>query len=179
MSTIRPGAGWHGSCLAGIAVAVMGVGLGCGPWGPRGILPGGPFVGSARTDPVPDWSFSDEHPLIAIETRGSLFRHSVTIVCIASGGKLYVMARHAPRKRWVQNMEADPRVRLRVGEGLYAGRAVRVRDEDEAGEVVRAFLRKYVGLDVERARALGGPPASGDDRAEVWTWRIDPMQADS
>jgi hypothetical protein len=73
----------------------------------------------------------------------------------------------------VQNLARDPRVRLQVGDALYAGRAVRLGDSPEAGAVARAFLRKYVGLEVEQATALSGPPAAGDDRAEVWTWRID------
>ena len=51
---------------------------GCGPWGPQGVFPGGPFAAGAE-EPFPaDWSFSDAHPLVAIETRGS-FRHAVTI----------------------------------------------------------------------------------------------------
>jgi hypothetical protein len=86
------------------------------------------------------------------------------------------MARHAPRKRWVRNVEADPRVRLRIGDVLYAGRAVRVTDQAEADAVARASLRKHVGLDAQGARALLGPPPPGDDRAELWTWRVDPPE---
>ena len=150
--------------------------IGCGPWGPQGILAGGPFAGSAD-EPFPgDWSFSDAHPLIAIETRGALFRHSVTILCVAAEGRLYVMARHAPRKRWVRNLARDSRVRLRVGDSLYAGRAVRIEGSPEGDAVARAFLRKYVGIEVEHARPLPGAPAAGDDRTEVWTWRIDPPE---
>ena len=154
-----------------IALAVLLAG--CGPWGPRGILAGGSYLGSAVRERVSDWSFTDKEYLVGIETRGRFFRHSVTILCVSADGRLYVMARHAPRKRWVQNLEADPRVRLRIGDVLYAGRAVRVTRQDEADAVARAFLRKYVGLDVERARSLLGPPPPGDDRAELWTWRID------
>jgi hypothetical protein len=88
------------------------------------------------------------------------------------------MARHAPRKRWVRNVMRDPRVRLRVGRRVYEGLAVRIDDDPAEGEagaaVARAFLRKYVGIEADRARPLAGPPAPGDDRAEVWTWRIDP-----
>ena len=152
---------------------------GCGPWGPQGVFPGGPFADGAG-EPFPaDWSFSDAHPLVAIETRGALLRHAVTILCVAIEGKLYVMARHAPRKRWVQNLARDPRVRLRVGEQLFAGRVVRLANSPEADAVARAFLRKYVGIEAEQARALTGAPAAGDDRAEVWTWRIDAPEAAS
>jgi len=147
--------------------------LACGPWGPQGVLAGGPFLGAASASFPADWSFSDAHPLIGIETRGALLRHSVTILCVAADGKLYVMARHAPRKRWVQNLGRDSRVRLRVGDALHAGRAVRIGAGPEGEAVARAFLRKYVGIDVEEARPLIGPPAAGDDHAELWTWRID------
>lgn len=150
----------------------------CGPWGPKGVFPGGPLRGAAEPTPA-DWSFTEAHPLIAIETRGRWFRHSVTILCVAAEGKLYVMARHAPTKRWVQNAIADPRVRLEIGGRIYEGRAVRVDDAQDDSPVARAFLRKYVGVEVERARALTGPPAPGDDRAEVWTFRIDPPEAPS
>ena len=158
---------------AGVVAALVALALGCGPWGPKGVIAGGPFLGAASAAFPADWSFSDAEPLIAIETRGALLRHAVTILCVASNGSLYVMARHAPRKRWVQNLEKDPRVRLRVGDALYAGRAIRIGAGPEGEAVARAFLRKYVGVDAEVARPLVGPPAPGDERAEVWTWRID------
>jgi hypothetical protein len=113
--------------------------------------------------------------LIGIETRRGWLRHAVTILCVSEQGRLYVMARHAPRKRWVQDAVADPRVRLEIGGRLYAGRAVRVdHDPEEGASVSRAFLRKYVGVEVDRARFLAGPPAPGEGRAELWAFRIDP-----
>lgn len=153
--------------------------LGCGPWGPQGILAGGPFLGAARGDFPADWSFTDAHPLIAIETRGRYLRHSVTILCVSAEGRLYVMARHAPTKRWVRELGRDPRVRLRIGSELYGGRAVRLAGGPEGEAVARAFLRKYVGIDAAEARPLVGPPAPGDDHAEVWTWRIDAPEPDA
>lgn len=152
----------------------------CGPWGPQGILAGGPFL--AREEPAfpEDWSFTDAHPLAAIETRGPLLRHAVTILLVSSGGRLYVMARHAPRKRWVKNVVRDPRVRIEVDGRVYAGRAVRIDDDlsarEEGRAVARAFLRKYVALDAPEASPLLGPPTAGDDRAEIWTWRIEPPE---
>ena len=118
--------------------------------------------------------------LVGIETRGVHFRHAVTILCVAAEGRLYVMARHAPRKRWVQNVMRDPRVRIAVGDALYEGRAVRLGGDPEDPEsraVVRAFLRKYVGIEAPEARSLPGPPGPGEDRAEVWTFRIEPPGA--
>lgn len=161
------------AALLGLALAILPLAA-CGPWGPQGLFPGGPFLGSAVALPA-DASFSDAHLLIGIETRRGWLRHAVTILCVSSEGRLYVMARHAPRKRWVQDAVADSRVRLEIGGRLYAGRAVRVDHEPaEGARIARAFLRKYVGVEVDRARFLGGPPAPGDDRAELWSFRIDP-----
>jgi hypothetical protein len=107
-------------------------------------------------------------------------RHAVTILCVVADGRLYVMARHAPGKRWVQNLSADPRVRLDIAGTLYEGRAVRVDGTpDEDARIARAFLRKYVGIDAERARFVPGAPAGDDDRAEIWSFRIDPPEGAS
>jgi len=162
-----------------LALAAAGFGLtGCGPWGPLGILAGGPFLGSAEPAPA-DWSESDAHPLVAVETRGPWYRHTVTILCVSHDGRLYLMARHAPRKKWVQNLLRDPRIRLEVGGKLYAARAFRVQDETSADAVARGFLRKYVGIEAEHARALTGEPAPRDDRAEVWSFRVEPPEEDA
>jgi hypothetical protein len=160
------------------AVAASLILTGCGPWGPLGILAGGPFLGRAEPAPA-DWSFSDAFPLVAVETRGPWYRHTVTILCVSHEGKLYLMARHAPRKRWVQNLMRDPRIRLEVGGKLYEARAERVQDEVSADAIARGFLRKYVGIEAEHARALTGEPAPGDDRAEVWSFRVGLPEGDA
>jgi hypothetical protein len=165
------------------AAAVIGLALvalsACGPWGPKGTFPGGPYLGSAVPLPA-DASFADPEMLIGIETRRGVVRHAVTILCVVAEGKLYVMARHAPGKRWVQDVVLDPRVRLEIGGTLYEGRAVRVDGTpDDDARIARAFLRKYVGIEAERARFVAGPPAGDDDRAEIWSFRIDPPESAS
>jgi hypothetical protein len=154
------------------ALGCLAVLSGCGPWGPKGIVPGGRLAGEAAT--ASDWSFSDAHPLVAVETRGRLFRHSVTVLCMAVDGRLYIPSRHAPSKRWVQNVLRDPRVRIGIAGRIYEGRAVRIQDPSEADAVARAMLRKYVGVEAQQVHALAGPPPPGDERAEVWIFRIDP-----
>lgn len=154
-----------------LLVAAAAALAGCGPWGPQGIFAGGPLAGEVAA-PVGDWSFSDDHLTVAVETRGRWFRHSVTVLCIAHEGKLYLPSRHASRKRWVRNLLRDPRLRLRIGDRIYEGRAVRVR-RDVPG-LAAAFLRKYVGVEADGARFLTDPPATGDDRDELWLFRVDP-----
>ena len=173
---MRPAAGrrWlPPACLAGILLA------GCGPWGPLGAIPGGPLAGDLVEEPVPDWSFTNQHLTIAIETRGPLLDHSVTVLCMAHDGHLYIPSRHAPNKRWVKNVLADPRVRLGIGDRIYEGRAERVTDPVEAEAVSRKFLRKYVGIEAEHVRALSGEPGPGDDRALLWTFRVDSVGSGS
>jgi hypothetical protein len=138
-----------------------------------GILPGGPLAGDVVEGPIDDWSFTDEHAIVAIETRGGWIDHSVTVLSTAWGRHLYIPSRHAPHKRWVQNVLADPRVRIGVGDSIYQGRAVRVTDPVEAEAVARSLLRKYLGIEPQVVRPLSGSPDEGDDRAEVWTFRIE------
>ena len=62
-----------------------------------------------------DWSFTQDHREIAIETRSPwLVPHSVTIVCAAKDGRFFVGARNPEGKRWVRNVARDPNVRLRI-----------------------------------------------------------------
>ena len=162
-----------------LAVVALLAAAGCGPWGPQGILADGPYLGSATPLPA-DATFADAEMLIGIETRRGWLRHAVTILCVVAERKLYVMARHAPSKRWVRDVVADPRVRLQIGRALYTGRAVRVDGTaaDDA-RIARAFLRKYVGVEADDARFLAGPPSASDDHAEIWSFRIDPPEGGS
>ncbi|MBW2316791.1 MAG: hypothetical protein JRH10_21725, partial [Deltaproteobacteria bacterium] len=73
----------------------------------------------------------------------------------------------------------DPRIRLEIGGTLYEARAVRVRDEAGGDAAARGLLRKYIGIEAEHAHSLDGPPAEGDDRAEVWTFRVEPAEGAS
>lgn len=144
---------------------------GCGPWGPLGVVPGGPLCCEVVKEPVRDWSFSDAYPLIAIETRDRFFRHSVTALCVSAGGKLYLMARRGGEKRWVRNVMADPRARLRIGGRIYPVRITRLTEPLPGEPVARAFLRKYVGIEAEEVHSLPEAPGDGDTRIEVWRFR--------
>lgn len=143
---------------------------GCGPWGPLGVVPGGPLCCGTESEPVRDWSFSDAYPLIAIETRSGWLRHSITAVCVSAEGELYLMARRGDAKRWVRNLLADPRARVEIGGRIYPVRATRVTERLPGEPVARAFLRKYAGLEADEVRSLPEVPGEGDERIEVWTF---------
>lgn len=66
----------------------------------------------------------------------------MNIWVIALGEHLYVHA-GASRSEWVEHMEADPDVRLRVGGSIYELAAVRVEAQDEFDRFSEAYETKY------------------------------------
>ena len=148
---------WMGSALLAVALLVTA----CGPYGRR---PGFRVFGETVRDPVSDWSFTDSHSTIAVETRTwYLVPHSVTTVVFHHAGGLYVPSRNPRGKRWVSNLARDPRVRLRIGERIYERRAVRV---SEAATI--EALREVIAAKYERLRHTGsGAP-------ELIFFRMDP-----
>jgi hypothetical protein len=131
------------------------------------------------TAPVPDWHFTDDDMTVAVETRGEWFNHSVTTLAVAMGPHLYVPAREGFRKRWVANVLQDPRVRIGVDGRIYTGLATRVTDQDEADAVARQQLRKYLGMEADRVKQLLDKPAPGDDRVDLWLFRVEAAEAGS
>ena len=110
----------------------------CG--GPFVLLPGGELEGTTVAPPD-SWTFTDEVKTIQLETRPEE-PYSVNIWVIAMGPNLYVHA-GANRATWVENMEADPRVRLRVDEFIYELDATRVEGQDEFDRFSDAYETKY------------------------------------
>ncbi len=116
---------------------------------PQDRRPGLWLSGELVEAPVADWSFTDEVPEIFVETRTWYgIPHSVTTVCVAHGGSLYVPSVYFeggefPDARfWNRNVARDPRVRLKIGERLFEREAVLVEDPDEWNGVLEAFARK-------------------------------------
>ena len=112
--------------------------LACG--GPTLLLPGGALEGTPS--PLPqDWAFTDAVSTIQLETRPS-DPYSVNIWAIGLDRTLYVHA-GANRAAWVENMEADPAVRVRVEEKLYELAATRVSDQAVFDVFSDAYEDKY------------------------------------
>jgi len=128
---------------AGVAVAIA---TGCDPQDRR---PGLWLSGEEVKAPVTDWSFTDAIDLIFVETRTWYgIPHSVTTVCVAHDGALYVPSVYMeggtfPDARyWNRNVVRDPRVRLGIDGRIYERKAVLVEDPDEWMAVLAAFARK-------------------------------------
>jgi deazaflavin-dependent oxidoreductase (nitroreductase family) len=113
-------------------------------------------------------------PLVVIlETRGrrSGQPRRVPVGKALEGDTLWIVAEHGRRAAYVRNVEADPRVRVRVGRRWRPGTA-RVLEDDDWRErqrrmpgrmnsaVVRAMGTEPVTVRVDLDPA-GAPPASG------------------
>ena len=112
--------------------------LGCGPLGP---FPGGSLSGDVATGLPADWSFADEEKTVQLETRPE-DPYSVNIWAVGMGPIAYVHA-GANRSSWVEHMEANSEVRIRVEGNLYELRASRVEDQDEFDRFSDAYEQKY------------------------------------
>jgi hypothetical protein len=120
------------------ALAVVAWLAGC--HGPFLLRPGGGLEGTAAAAPD-DWSFTDAVKTVQLETRPT-DPYSVNIWAVAVGANLYVHA-GAHRRAWVENIEADPRVRLRVKDTIYELAAARVGSQEEFDRFSDAYERKY------------------------------------
>jgi hypothetical protein len=91
-----------------------------------------------------DWSFTDAHREIAVETSSPwLLPHSVTIFCAAKDGRFFLGARNPDGKRWVENVDRDPNVRLEIGGSVYEQRLVVLEDPADIAAAQGAFAAKY------------------------------------
>ena len=120
-----------------IAMSSLFLVASCGPFL---LLPGGKLEGTAAPA-MSDWAFTDEVKTVQLETRPE-DPYSVNIWAVGMGPLLYVHA-GAKRSRWVENMEANPDVRVRVEEKLYDLRASRVEGQDEFTRFSNAYEEKY------------------------------------
>ncbi len=145
--------------MAKSAVLVAGLALcsviGCN--GPLPFLSGGRLHGEVRPAPA-SWAFPEDFGVIQLETDPE-DPYSVNIAYTQLDSRLYVYAGDT-KTRWVQNMEADPRVRFRIGEVIYELEAERVTDDAESN----AFARAWVDHSV-----FHRDPATLDER---WLYRL-------
>ena len=107
---------------------------------PLGFFSGGPLEGS--TSPAPtSWAFTDEIDTVQLETQPA-DPYSVNIWVTRVGEHLYVHS-GTNRATWIEHMEADPRVRMRIGEQIYALAAERVPTQAEFDRFIERYEVKY------------------------------------
>ncbi|MBM4385476.1 MAG: nitroreductase family deazaflavin-dependent oxidoreductase [Deltaproteobacteria bacterium] len=145
-------------------IGSVALALACG--GPIGPLAGGELSGTAATAAL-EPALVEDVTQVQLETNPDA-PHSVNTWIGAASGAVYVptsMIRGplSPAERdWVKNVQADPRVRLRVDGTLYALRATRVEDAAEYEAARAALEAKY---------ELGADDM--DPAREIWLFRLE------
>ena len=104
------------------------------------MLPGGELSGTAAAAPQ-DWSFTDAIKTVQLETQPH-DPYSVNIWMTRAGDEIYIHA-GANRARWVEHIEADSNVRLRIATAIYPLDAERVTDAAEFAAFSTAYEAKY------------------------------------
>ena len=123
------------------------------------LLSGGGLEGTAV--PIPEsWSFTDDVDTVQLETN-PMDPYSVNIWVIALGDALYVHA-GTNRANWVEHMEQDPSVRLRVEESIYELAATRVETQEEFDRFSDAYEAKY------------GRRPGNESAVEAYLFRLEP-----
>lgn len=120
---------------------------------PRDRSAGFWLSGEVVTEPVTDWSFTDEFPSLYVETRTwYLIPHSVTTTVTSHNGDLYLTSTYRdggtfPTGRvWNRHVARDPRIRFKIGEKLYLGKISLVTDPEEKAAVLESKAKKYPEL---------------------------------
>jgi deazaflavin-dependent oxidoreductase (nitroreductase family) len=91
--------------------------------------------------------------------------HTIEIWFAARGRSIYLMSGGRDRADWIRNMQADPRVDVRIGDTQYQGTArVLTPVDDEDAVARRLLLEKYQ------------PP--GSDELESWGRSALPVAVD-
>ena len=142
-----------GSLRIGTVLALAVTAIAC--FSPEDQRPGLRLAGEVAPTPS-DWSFANHYREIAVEVRTPyLLPHSVTIWCAEMEGALFVGARNPESKRWPGWVDADPEVRLRIGEQLYEVSLTPLDDPERIDRLRRAYAAKY---DFPAAAPGTGPP---------------------
>ena len=117
---------------------------------PQDQSPGLWLTGELATEPVADWSFTNQHEEIFVQTRTPwLIPHSVTAYCATYNDSFYLFSAYygggnfPDLRRWNQNVVRDPRVRLKIGDQLFDQTLSYIDDESIRMPVHQAFVDKY------------------------------------
>ena len=110
---------------------------------PMFVFAGGELAGTERPMP-PSWEFTKDFDTVQIETR-PVDPYSVNVWGVSVDRSFYIAASDASDARWARAIEAEPRVRLRVGDDIYRLLATRTEDPTELDDVIDAYVVKYGG----------------------------------
>ena len=117
---------------------------------PKGSRPGLWIKGDVTSTPV-DWSFASKYQTITVETHPwYLIPHSVTMFFVTYKGNLYLHADYVnpgdkwpSGKSWTAAVARNSKVRIKLGEQVFDGRAVMATDPAEFEGCLNVFRKKY------------------------------------
>ena len=128
----------------------------CEPMGP---LPGGQLSGTVVSVPE-NWAAFGDVEIMQIETR-SESPYSINIWAVDVGTSIYIASGSGAQTEWVEHLQEDPGIRLRISDNLYELVVTKVTDTAELEEVHARYIEKYdYQTDV-----------APDD---AWVYRLDP-----
>jgi hypothetical protein len=133
-------------CLILLLIVLRIIGL-----EPHDRIPGLWLKGNVTNTPVTDWSFTDNIPVIQIQTQTPyLLPHSVNINCLDYNGQLYLVSVFpaGTTHTWNDNVIRDPHVRLKIGDNVYDRTVSLVTDAAEQEGVMEARHKKYPQLKI-------------------------------
>jgi hypothetical protein len=136
-------------------------------WSPSETRAGWRLPGPSETRPVTDWSFTDSINQAQLETRAWWGWHSVTVWTVSIDGRLFIATDFRARpKRWVANVDADPRARIGLGGKIYPVRLSRVTDPVLWDRITSRYPEKYARELAAYGEVLDfpkpGEPRTGD-----------------
>lgn len=129
------------------------------------------LAGESVTTPIDDWAFSDTVQEVFVETRTwYMIPHSVTTSCANVNGQLYLASFNAAGsiKSWTTNVERDPRIRVKIGDRLYARKVIPVTDAAEQQAAFDAYVRKYASW-----KRISEQPV--EQRPQISYYRTEPV----
>jgi hypothetical protein len=124
-----------------VLAAVLLLVAGCSE--PFIVFAGGALAGE-EAQPPENWDALRDEETFQLETRPD-DPYSINIWAVGIGRDVYI-GTGPDGTRWSDYIVADPRVRLRVSDTVYALRAVPVTDVDERTAVAAEYADKY-GMD--------------------------------
>lgn len=125
--------------------------------GPLPFMAGGELSGQVAEIP-PNWQLAENSAVAQLETRPD-DPYSINLTYVQMDDRFYIYAGDT-RTNWVQHIEQDPRVRIRIDGTIYEADAIRVRDADELGK----FASVWANLSAFQRDPL--------QFEEVWLYRL-------
>ncbi len=109
---------------------------------PYGIIPGRQLIEEEVTEPIGDWSFTEQFRTVTNEVRPS-DPYSVNTSKLLVNGVLYIPSGKGGESRWALFLMQDPTMRLRLGTNLYPVTATWVEDPALLAQLREAYDKKF------------------------------------